>query len=61
MILFGFWFWYWDNVLSMNRGVGNGWFFFLNPRFWCPKSKGAKGTREEYDLSSIKMAKSVSL
>jgi len=61
MILFGFWFWYWDNVLSMNRGVGNGWFFFLNPRFWCPKSKGAKGTREECDLSSIKMVKSVSL
>ena len=62
MILFGFLFWYWDNVLSMNRGAGKGWFFFLSPSFWCPKStKGAKGSRETYDLSSIKSVKSVSL
>jgi hypothetical protein len=39
MILFGFLFWYFDNVLSINRGAGKGWFFFLSPSFWCPSSK----------------------
>jgi hypothetical protein len=61
IVLFGFWFWYWDNVLAINRGVGNGWFFFISPSFWFPPSKGAKGTRETYDLDSIKASKSISL
>jgi len=60
-MLFGFWFWYWDNVLAMNRGIGQGWFFFLKLRFWCPASKGKKGNRESYDLDSLKLGKSISL
>lgn len=60
---FGWWAWYWDNVLSLNRGVGKGWFFFYNPYFWFPPSKkeGDKGTRLEYDLDTVKQSKSVSL
>jgi len=45
----------------MNRGVGQGWFFCFNPRFWCPKSKGEKGTREKCDLDSVKLGKSISM
>lgn len=47
MAAFGWWAWYWDNVLSLNRGVGKGWFFFYNPYFWFPPSKkeGDKGSR----------------
>ena len=31
--------WYFDHIIGENRGVADGWFFFLRPSFWCRRLK----------------------
>jgi hypothetical protein len=50
MILFTFWAWYYDNVLYINRGSGNSWFFFLPP--WTSSTKQTSNFNLEEENSN---------
>merc|ERR1719163_556081 len=44
---------YFDNALPNSYGRKKGWFFCLNPKFWCPKEKSAEAQLHD-ELSTQK-------